>query len=61
MSDQAFKQSTEYKAFRMGVFWVLSLLARDWPMVAACMVHKLPEEFLKEGYDERIRNTAGLG
>jgi hypothetical protein len=49
--NKELSQSSEYIAFRMGVFWMLALLQRDWPMVAACMVQKIPGEIL--GKEER--------
>jgi hypothetical protein len=51
--NKELSESSEYIAFRMGVFWMLALLQRDWPMVAACMVQKIPGEILgMEAQDE---------
>jgi hypothetical protein len=54
--NKELSESSEYIAFRMGVFWMLALLQRDWPMVAACMVQKIPGEILgKERGDMTIQ------
>ena len=38
--------STEYKAFKLGVMYVLSLLQTKYPMMAAMLISHIPKELL---------------
>lgn len=49
-----FNQSTEYRAFLIGVQYVLTILQKRYPLMAANMINILPKELFEDCEKEAL-------